>query len=213
MKIRSKLISKRYINDDTVVLRFERGEFEFKAGQYLVISLPDQKEAREYSIYSGENEPFLEILIKTLPEGSFSVKLGDLEPGAPILIDGPYGFFVLKDNEITTHKHVFIATGTGISPFKSYLKSHPELNYHLLHGIRWASDKIDSDFFISATYCITREDSGDYQGRVTDYLADNLNDLNAIYHLCGNSAMINEVSDLLEKAGVKPTNIRTEAFF
>ena len=104
MKFRSKVIHKRKINADTVVLQLEKGELTFTAGQYLVLSFPNEKEAREYSVYSGENEETIEILLKTLPEGSFSMRLGDLEIGDPILIDGPFGFFVMKPDEIAS-KH------------------------------------------------------------------------------------------------------------
>ncbi|PKP09272.1 MAG: oxidoreductase [Bacteroidetes bacterium HGW-Bacteroidetes-4] len=215
MKYRSKVLSKRIINKDTLVLELEKGDIRFKAGQYLVLSFPNEKEAREYSVYNGENASTIEILIKTLPEGSFSMRLGDLNVGDPLLIDGPFGFFVMKEHEVKTKPHVFIASGTGISPFRSYIQTYSKLNYHLLHGIRKLDDRIEPENYPDdkLTYCISRETSPYFNGRVTDYLKQQPIDKQAIYHLCGNSAMINDVTDLLETNGIRPENIRTEVFF
>lgn len=215
MKFRSKLIDKRQLNDDTLVLVFEKGYFSFKAGQYIILSFPNKKEAREYSLYNGENENTLEVLIKTLPEGSFSVRLGDMKVGDPIIIDGPNGFFVFKPEEIENKRHVFIASGTGISPFRSYIKTYPNIDYELLHGIRTTQDIYEANNYkeSSLKLCVSREESDYFKGRVTDYLKAKGIDTNAIYHLCGNSEMINDVSDLLESNGIEPKNIRTEVFF
>ncbi|MFA6401555.1 MAG: FAD-binding oxidoreductase [Salinivirgaceae bacterium] len=215
MKFRSKIIDKRFINTDTFVLVFEKGTLSFKAGQYIVLSFPNEKEAREYSVYSGENEPNLEILLKTLPEGSFSMRLGDMNVGDTILIDGPFGFFVMKPDEIWSKPHVFVASGTGISPFRSYIQTHPQMDYQLLHGIRTVNDRIEPNNYESdrLKYCISREDSAYFNGRVTDYLTKTKVNKEAVYHLCGNSAMINDVTELLEAGEIKPENIRTEVFF
>lgn len=215
MKYRSRVLSKRIINKDTLVLELEKGDIRFKAGQYLVLSFPNEKEAREYSVYSGENASTIEILLKTLPEGSFSMRLGDLNVGDPLLIDGPFGFFVMKENEVETKPHVFIASGTGVSPFRSYIQTYPGLNYRLLHGIRKLDDRIEPENYSGEKliYCISREASPYFNGRVTDYLKQQPLDKLAIYHLCGNSAMISDVTDLLEANGILPENIRTEVFF
>lgn len=214
-KILSKVIGKRYINNEILILTLERKNLTFKAGQYVVLSFPNEKEAREYSIYSGENDNFIEILLKTVPAGSFSKRLGDLNVGDELCIDGSYGFFVMKENEIYTKKHFFIATGTGLSPFKSYIKSYPDLKYTLLHGIAKHDEKIEEDQFKpkNIKYCVSREETNYFNGRVTEYLNNHGVEKNAIYHLCGNSAMINDASDILEENGIFPENIRTEAFF
>jgi NAD(P)H-flavin reductase len=215
MKFRSKIIDKRILSNDTIVLVLEKGSISFKAGQYIVLSFPNEKEAREYSVYSGENEPNLEILLKTLPEGSFSMRLGDLNVGDPILIDGPFGYFVMKPDEILSKPHVFVASGTGISPFRSYIQTYPQMHYSLLHGIRTVNDRIEPENYDpnKLTYCISREESVYFNGRVTDYLIKYKISQEAIYHLCGNSAMINDVTNILEASGIKPENIRTEVFF
>lgn len=214
-KITSKVIGKRFINNEILILTLERNGIVFKAGQYIVLSFPNEKEAREYSIYSGENDPFIEILLKTVPAGSFSKRLGELNFGDELQIEGPFGFFVMKEDEINSKQHCFIATGTGLSPFKSYIKSYSQLNYTLLHGVAKLNERIDPDQFHtkSLQYCVSREQSAHFNGRVTDYLKSHSIDSDTIYHLCGNSEMINDVSDILEDNGIDPENIRTEAFY
>jgi ferredoxin/flavodoxin---NADP+ reductase len=213
-KISVKVLENRQISRDSFVLRLERNDFLFTAGQYLVVSFPNEREAREYSIYSGENDPWLEILIKSVPEGSFSHHLSQVKTGDTLNFEGPFGYFVLRPNEIAQRKHIFVATGTGISPFASYIKTYGQLNYELWHGIATLADSIEPHFYAanSLKLCISKEKSNHFNGRVTQYLRQHL-DKDAVYYLCGNSAMINDMTELLETMGVNPVDIRTEAFF
>lgn len=215
MKFNTKVIEKRTLNDNIIILKLERHQFEFKAGQYVVLSFPGEKEAREYSIYSGENDNFIEILLKSVPEGSFSKRLSELEKGDEIVVDGPYGFFVMKNKEVERKKHTFIATGTGISPFRSYINTFPNLRYQLLHGIGVLNERIEPENYATdkIIYCVSRELTRHFKGRVTDYLASQNIEKDTVYHLCGNSEMINDAIDILEKNGVLPENIRTEVFY
>jgi len=215
MKFITKVINKRIINSEIFILRLERMDFQFKAGQYLVLSFPNEKESREYSIYSGENDNYIDILFKTVPTGNFSKRLGELVKDDKIEVDGPFGFFVMKSHEVTDRKHVFIATGTGISPFSSYINTYPNLNYKLFHGIGLMNEQIEPNNYNSKKiiYCVSREKTQHFNGRVTDYLNLNNIDMDAIYHLCGNSQMINDISDILEEKGIFSENIRTEAFY
>ncbi|MBN1820010.1 MAG: oxidoreductase, partial [Prolixibacteraceae bacterium] len=147
MKFQARISEIKFYTDSVFVIRFERNGFQFKAGQYLVLSVPGIQESREYSICSGINEPWLEVLVREIPDGYFSKQLKKLEPGDVIYFDGPFGFFILNNIEIKTGEYVFIATGTGISPFISFLKSYPEINYHLVHGIRSYDENYGKDYF------------------------------------------------------------------
>ena len=89
----------------------------FKAGQYITLGLPDDYESREYSIYSAENSPFLEVLIKEIDEGKVSKQLKRVKEGETVRLDGPFGFFTLERKFIENSKILLIASGTGISPF------------------------------------------------------------------------------------------------
>jgi len=199
----------------TFILRLDRNCFEFKAGQYVILRVPDHKEGREYSIYSGTEDDFLDFLIREIPAGRFSNYLRNLTPGSELDVEGPKGFFISDQMSIQGLPSVLIATGTGISPFHSYIKSYPDLNYTLIHGVKYAVESYGKEAFNTdkAIICSSQDSYGNYNGRVTDYLKKSGFDKNAVYYLCGNAAMIDDASTLLENSGIKPENIRSEVYF
>jgi ferredoxin/flavodoxin---NADP+ reductase len=215
-KIQSKILSVINITDSAYVLRMERNGFEFKAGQYLVLSFPGERKAREYSIYSSETDNYIELLIKEVDPGEMSHQLKYLKVGTKVEISGPFGFFILKDDVIKSNRPIiFVATGTGISPFRSIIKSNPTLDYTILHGVRFKSEAYHNADYEPNRYqlCSSRENGIGYKGRVTDFIVENGINPNALYYLCGNSAMVNDVSDILEERGLMPDQIKTEIFF
>ncbi len=214
-KFQTSVLEVHFYTESLFYIRFERKGFKFKSGQYLVLSFPESAESREYSIASAENSPYLEVLVKEVEGGNFSSKLKSINKGDFIEVEGPFGFFVLREDEILKKEFVFIATGTGISPFQSFVKSISTLNYQLLHGVRNKKDAGNSTYFPPQKYtlCTSRETSGQFKGRVTDFLFQQPIAMDKIYYLCGNAKMINDVSDLLEDAGVPVKNIRSEVFF
>ena len=47
-----------YHTPTTYILRMEKKNLNFQAGQYTSLGLPGDTEKREYSVYSGENEAY-----------------------------------------------------------------------------------------------------------------------------------------------------------
>ena len=214
--MQSKVLSVTGLSDTTFVLRMERNGLEFRAGQYVVLGFPGERLSREYSIYSSELDPFIELLIKEVDPGEMSYRLKHLKPGDTLEVSGPFGFFVLVDQLIEDRQAVFfIATGTGISPFRSFILSNPGINYTLLHGVRRRSEAYHMKDYDPARYipCFSHHGGKGYKGRVTDYLSQNDMNTNAFYYLCGNSSMIDDVIDILEARGVSHGQIKTEVFF
>ncbi len=203
------------LTPETFILRLDRGNFQFEPGQYVIIRIPEENKGREYSIYSGINDGYLDFLVREIPEGNFSRYLRHLLPGSELDVEGPKGYFILDKKTQQGHKALFIATGTGISPFHSYARSYPELHLKVLHGVHFEDEAYGRDSFEPQNYtlCTSRTDKGDYFGRVTYYLKENKLDTGTIYYLCGNSAMIDEVTTILESKGVPADQIRTEVFF
>ncbi len=205
----------RLLTPSTYVLRFDKNNLSFKAGQYIRVGIPGNRERREYSIYSGENDNYLEILIKEVIEGDISKKLKRLKSGDSLIIEGPFGFFNLNSNEILTRKFYFFASGTGISPFHSYIKSYPEMNYTLIHGIKFIEESYDKDHYDHkrCINCTSRDEKGDFPGRVTKIIPIYPFEDNALFYLCGNSDMVYDVYNLLADRGVSTDNIFTEVYF
>ena len=212
----SKILDIRNLTESTYVLRLEKNDFEFKAGQYLVLNVPGEYKAREYSIYSPEDAPHIDLLIKEVTNGEISKELKYLKIGSKVEITGPFGFFVLRDNKQNQPNHLtFVATGTGISPFHSIILSNPDLEYEVIHGVKYSYEAYDSSDYSVGRYtvCTSKDQKGNFFGRVTQYLKEKEIRNDSIYYVCGNSGMVNEVTEYLEKMGINPENIRTEVFF
>lgn len=210
-----KVIKVRYLTGSTYVIRFERNGMEFQTGQFVLLGTKGAVDRREYSIYSGENDDYLEILVREVDGGKVSSKLKKLKKGDMVDVDGPMGFFKFNPQNFQEQNYLFVATGTGISPFHGFVKTHPTLNYHMVHGVRKVEEAYNHIDFCKerVTLCVSGEDGGDYKGRVTEYLKEKTINKKTNCFLCGNSAMIYEVFDILTEKGVPVSNIYTEVYF
>ncbi|MGZ2371458.1 ferredoxin--NADP reductase [Ancylomarina sp. YFZ004] len=210
-----KVISIRNLTPSTYIIRMEKKDFTFKTGQYITLGFAGSIDRREYSIYSAEQDDYLEVLIKEVEDGLLSKKLKKCKPGEELDIDGAFGHFSLKVDEIKNKKFMFISTGTGISPIHSFIHTHPEMDYTLLHGIRHKDEAYESESYDPNRYilCTSGENTGDFSGRVTEYLLKNPVSPDTICYLCGNCHMIYEAYDILEKQGIKLGPIHTEVYF
>ena len=90
-----ELIGRRDLSPSAYVLRIERGETQFTPGQYITVGAAGDVESREYSVYSGAEDPCLEVLIKEVSGGSVSRQLRRLPPGSALAVEGPFGFFTI----------------------------------------------------------------------------------------------------------------------
>jgi len=208
-----KVVNICHLSPHTFRLQIERGALRFRAGQVVSVGVPGMGVNREYSIYSGEKDPFLELLIREIPDAVVSVALKSRRAGDDLEINGAYGKFFDKPEK--NRPCLFVATGTGIAPFHSVVKTWPDLNYTILHGIRQATECYDRADYSPSRYipCMTGESGAAFHGRVTDYIEKHPVDPNTLCLLCGNHAMINEAYGLLRNKGVASDDIFTEVFF
>ncbi len=197
------------------VLHLERNGLSFQTGQYVSIGLPGQRKEREYSLYSGEHDEVLSVLIKEVPDGVISRQLVQLRVGEAVTLSGPYGYFLLKTPLMSGAPLLWLATGTGISPFHSFVRTFPGLDYRLLHGCRTLAERALSRDFDPAktTLCLTGEDGGDFRGRVTARLPQIPLDPTTQVFLCGNCDMIYDAFDLLQARGIPAGQIFTEVYY
>lgn len=210
-----KLLEIKNLTDTAYVLRMEKHDFNFIPGQYVSIGKEGSIDKRDYSIYSSPHEPYLEVLIRVVPDGMVSKALQKMKPGEGIEVEGPFGFFQLKPNAPENQHCTLIASGTGISPFHSMIQTFPHLNYKLIHGIRFGKEAYERELYAYDRYvaCASRDGKGDYYGRVTSYLRENPPPADSLCYLCGNSDMINDVFDILEAQGIPAGNIHAEVYF
>lgn len=205
----------RYLTDSTFILRIPKSRFKFEAGQHISLSIMGDYQSREYSIYSAEEDDFLDLLVKEVEGGYFSPKLKHLKKGDMVEIHGPFGRFALDAKKIDTHQHIFIASGTGIAPFHSMVKSNPGLNYKIIHGVRFVNEAYEREEYDADRYflCTSRDNGGDYQGRLTGYLMETEFQKNSCFYLCGNSDMIFDAMEILKEKGFNRDDVNVEVYF
>jgi len=207
--------SVRALTTSTFVLRIDRNNVPCAAGQCVTLGVHGSGINREYSLYSGEHDDYFEFLIREIEGGQVSAELHRCRPGDLVDFDGPYGQFIIARPDDPARRYLFIATGVGIAPFQSFVRSYPGLDYTILHGVRLCEERYDMATYPCARYitCISREAGGDFAGRVTAYLAQHPVPPETICYLCGNNAMISETYDLLRAQGVPGDNLFAEIFF
>jgi len=210
-----KIIQIRFLTGETFVLRFDRGKIQFKAGQHIVVGLKGESDLREYSVYSGENDDYLEILVREVVDGTLSIQLKHCKPGELLQVNGPFGSFGIEKFDMHSRKLVFIASGTGISPFHSFVRSYPGIDYMLFHGVRYNTEAYDRNEYDPHRYflCTSKESKGGHKGRVTRFLPHYPVDPDMLFYVCGNNNMIYEVYHILRDKGITAENISSEVYF
>lgn len=230
---------------------------DFLPGQYVALGLlgseerianslpeqgpvsPDKIIKRAYSIGSSPQEKeHLEFYIAIVPEGALSSRLAVLKPGARLFaaqkITGTFTIESVPED----HHLVFVATGTGIAPFVSMLRTvstwKEKRKLTLIHGVRYPQDlayreELESLMMkargIFQYVSIASRADESYQGlkgRVQKVFDEKIVTLDpALDHvfLCGNPAMIDELEKSLTEQGYtehsrrQPGNLHLERYW
>jgi ferredoxin--NADP+ reductase len=207
------LTNNEEISPDVHVISFLR-DFDFIPGQVVKIAIDNNHPPRIYSICSGNKEDEVRVLFNIKDDGFLTPKLAAMIPGEQILVSNPYGSFTG-----THEKAWWIATGTGIAPFYSMIKSGLNRHKKLIHGVRhlnqfYFEDELEEELNENYVRCCSSESScNTIPGRITDYLNDLENLPDVKYYICGQALMVVEVRDLLIKKGIRFENIMAEIYF
>lgn len=222
-----------------VTLKLEGSLSPFEAGQWANISLEidGERVRRAYSLASAPGAP-PELFVTLVPGGRFSPRLFELRPGNPLQIEKqPQGFFTLR--WLPPAKELWLlATGTGLAPFVSMLRSGEVLarfeRVVVVHGARTLGELAYRDELarlpVGYVAAVTREPGaeGVSHGRITTLLSSGaleeaaglaLDPERSHLMLCGNPQMIEEVSELLAPRGFrkhrqrKPGHLTAESFW
>jgi phenol hydroxylase P5 protein len=209
----------------------------FVPGQYVVIFVPqDGKMLRRlYSIASSSASPStIDLFIKVVPGGAGSTYLTSLTPGSHISGMGPAGMFKLRDNTLAK---VFMTTGTGFAPVRSFLlsqRAQPTSPWLALWGEQTHAEISFFQELQSLTtslegfrfyYCLSRETSlelipaqfRNYSrlGRITkafDELKTTYNLPQTEFYLCGSRLVVEGLREYLSSIGVEKENIIFEKY-
>jgi CDP-4-dehydro-6-deoxyglucose reductase len=199
----------------------------FKAGQFVSFNevLGGKKITRPYSIASRPDGNRFELCLNLVEEGLFSPFLFQMKPGDSVDMSAPLGFFVIRD---PTKEALFIATGTGIAPFRAmapdYL-SHPQAaQLTLLFGLRYENSiyyrpefeelaRRHPNFNFWPT--LSRPDPSwvGRTGHVQVHLLEAIGDRRDLdVYICGLKAMVDDVRSILKGLGFDRKQIIFEKY-
>lgn len=242
------VVAREEINPQLLVLRVrpDGPPVQFEPGQFVVLGLlgseprvmeaadedpptrPDRLIRRAYSIASASVErDYLEFYVTLVSSGALTPRLFALRPGSRLFVSTkPSGFFTL-DGVPEGKSVVLIATGTGLAPYMSMLRTilarDRERRFVVLHGARYSWDlgyraELESLSRVcgNLTYIpsITRPDEDPHfqgvTGRVQTLVSDGVveresgvpltPDVTDVF-LCGHPGMIETVKALLLERG------------
>lgn len=109
----------------TFRFRFPAGKWvPFKAGQFCMVHVPKEGKVlkKPYSICSAPFEKgYLDLCVKLVEGGYTTNWFWGLKEGDEVKMTIPYGGFLIE--EPIDYDFVFVATGTGITPLRSMIKT------------------------------------------------------------------------------------------
>jgi ring-1,2-phenylacetyl-CoA epoxidase subunit PaaE len=227
---------------DAVVVRFEvpasdADAFRYAAGQHLTLKaqIDGQEIRRSYSICASEQEQQLRVAIKRVDDGLFSNWAAEhLRPGATVEVMEPQGHFNVPLEPQGARHHVAFASGSGITPVLSLIKTtlaaEPHSRFTLIYGNRASSSVIFKEELedlkdryltrLRLVFILSREqqDVDLFNGRIDAEKCDALlrhwvdpGDIDVAY-ICGPQSMMEQVSEQLVAHGLPKARIRMELF-
>lgn len=184
---------------------------------------------RAYSIASPRDGNRFALCLNRVADGLVSPLLFNLKPGEEIEIHEPLGYFTLRH---PGRRIVFVATGTGIAPFRSMLLDHlpktaPRIN--LLFGVRYERgllyrdelEQLERDYPTFRFMPTITRPTDTWQGRsgrvhvhIDEALALHTPDeiANVDVYICGLKEMVDEVRKDLKARGFDRKQIIFEKY-
>jgi len=201
---------------------------DFKAGQFLQVSLKTEPELKRYlSISSSPSEKGYLEFTKKITESDFSKTLNSLNVGDHVKIKYPFGNFTLDE---AAKKIAFISGGIGITPIRSICKFTVDKNTGtdivLIYANRTIGDiafredltQMQKQYSKLKVIHVLSEASNELisrVGRVNNLLIrEDIPDfLERKFYLCGPPAMVEAMKKILSEELILPKeSIITENF-
>ncbi|WP_415896362.1 FAD-binding oxidoreductase [Neptuniibacter sp. QD72_48] len=238
-RVELSLVEKRYLTPRSIELTYKgEGPIRYIPGQFFSIEFTyqGQTKARSYSVANGDlpsvDNRLLTFVITLVPDGAASEYFRAAELGSTVAVNGPFGNLILP--KVSPKRFVFIATGAGVTPFRSMLpelrsriSENPELKMVVIQGVRNRGELLYADEFFELTQftahakfiaCFSREESEALsENEASGYVSDLYVDLNAnpdqdIVYLCGHPDMIDQAVSYFDQHGFNPANLKREKY-
>lgn len=190
------------------------GGFSWNAGEHVMLRLPDHKEIRnEYrmlSIASIQQEGLLLFGTRTGKKTSaFKKVLLSLKPGSPVLVQGAFGWFRVRDEHSPI---VLFAGGVGVTPVRALVRELAQSRTRPIHIVYSSSDfylfgdeiqaVADNNPSMSLYRVSTPEET---QACLTKLAVQYGNQ--AYYYMSASPAVIDSVAKLLRSKGVSGSRL------
>lgn len=203
-------------------------EIDFKAGQFLSVTLDKNKELTRYlSISNSPTEKGYLEFTKKITQSDFSNALNNIKVADKVSIKYPYGAFTFQGED---KKIAFISGGIGITPIRSICKyvvdKKTGTDIVLIYANRSTGDTAFKDDFdamqkeypgLRVAYVISQAEAG-WPGKVGLINAQLVKDEVAGYgqrkfYLCGPPGMVEAMKKMLSQELALPKeSIITENF-
>jgi len=201
--------------------------FDYSPGQWVSMTemVGDKKVTRAYSIASLPAGNRFEICLNKVEDGLFSPYLFSLKPGDTVPTKGPVGMFTLRDK---TREAVFVATGTGVVPYRPMLKQAGYLDQGtkvtLIFGARYESGLMfraefeqlaaqHANFNFIATVTRPEPSWQGRSGRVQPLLWEVIGDRTDLdVYVCGLKEMVESMREELKARGFDRKQIIVEKY-
>ena len=215
-----KIINETY---DVKTFRLEKKNIDFVPGQYILVYLPfdDTKdEDRPFTFSSSPLKEYIEITVKKF--GKITTIMHErLKVGEYLRLKGPFGESLNFDD--SKDDIVFIAGGSGITPFKSiidYIIDKKLKNkVFLFFSNRTEKDIIYREYLdkinknnIKIINTLTNENWKGETGFINKELILKYikNPKNYLYYICGPPGMVIAMKDMLKELGISESKLRIE---
>ncbi|HYA16947.1 MAG TPA: FAD-dependent oxidoreductase [Bryobacteraceae bacterium] len=201
----------------------------FVPGQFLSLTakIGEDEITRAYSIASAPSpgSHAFSLCANLVDGGKFSPHLFALESGEEIQFKGPYGAFIPRR---PVSDSIFVATGTGVAPFRAMLQTvlaeNPDRGFELIFGVRSREGLLYHDEFVTLAEqhsnfvyrpTLTRPPEGwtGLTGRVQGHVMASLGERRDIdVYICGLKEMVDDLRAQLKGAGLDRKRIVYEKY-
>ncbi len=194
--------------------------FKWTAGQYLIYSLPHQKEdlrgrQRFFTISSPPRfkYPTITTRIEKKPS-SFKKYLNGLTTGETVNVKGPDGDFIINKN---LKNIIFIAGGIGITPFKAILQDLDSKKTSIEITLLYASKKSNILFKNELDEIVRKNKNLNIKyylspKKIERKHMEKFITKDTIFYVSGPDSMVEEIEKFLLSKGVKEKNIKLDYF-